>query len=291
MPMTMPPLPPTSAAPQQTVMAQTEREELLEQIGDLLEQPMLALSAVWLVLVVVDLAGYQRPWLDTVSWAIWAVFVLDFVVRLAIAPSKLTYLKTNWLTALALFAPALRLLRIARLVRALRAARAVRGLRLLRVVSTANRGLRTARRTLARRGIGYVLLINVIVLFLGAAGMFAFENPAETGGANSGLSNYGDALWWTAMLLTTLGAGYEPVTLEGRVLAWLLAVFAFAVFGYVTASIASLFVQQDRQDAASDVGESADAASSAALPSPASSEIAALRAELRALRDVLEKRP
>lgn len=246
----------------------SEREELLEQISDLMERPMLLLSVAWLVLVVMDLAGYNRPWLDKLSWVIWAVFVLHFVLEFVIAPRKGEYLKTNWLTALALFLPALRILRIARLARVLRAARATRGLRLVRVVGTVNRGLRVARNTLARRGIGYVALINVIVLFLGAGGMFAFEKPTETGGA--GLPTYGEALWWTAMLLTTLGAGYEPVTLEGRILAWLLAVFALAVFGYVTASIASLFVQQDARAPDSET--------------PGVNDLAALRDEIAALR-------
>jgi voltage-gated potassium channel len=223
--------------------ARDEREELLDQVADLLERPMIVLSFVWLVLVVLDLAGYKSRLLETASNAIWVVFVLDFVLRFVIAPRKGAFLKANWLTAVSLLAPALRLLRIARLVRALRAARAARGLRLLRVVSTANRGLRTARHTLARRGLGYVLFINGVVLFLGAGGMLALERTAEGGG----LRSYGDALWWTAMLLTTLGAGYEPITPEGRLLAWLLALFAFSVFGYVTASFASLFVQQDQQ--------------------------------------------
>ena len=163
----------TPAAPPQAPAEEAEREELLEQISDLLERPLLLLSLAWLALVVVDLAGYNRPWLETASWAIWGVFVLHFLLEFVIAPDKVAYLKANWLTALALFLPALRLLRIARLVRLLRAARAARGLRLLRVVSTANRGLRTARKTLARRGLAYVLLINLIVLFIGSGGMFA----------------------------------------------------------------------------------------------------------------------
>lgn len=249
-----------------------EREELLEQISDLLERPMLLLSVAWLALVVVDLAGYGRPWLETASWVLWGAFLLHFLLEFVIAPNKAAYLKTQWLTALALFLPALRLLRIAPLVRVLRAARAARGLRLLRVVSTANRGLRTARRTLARRGLPYVLLINAIVLLVGAGGMFAFESP----GGGGGLRSYGDALWWTAMHLTTQGANYEPVTLEGRVLAWLLALFAFTVFGYVTASLASLFVQQDARAEDSET--------------PGTSDLAALRAEIAALRDLLTTR-
>jgi voltage-gated potassium channel len=248
--------------------AHTERQELLEQIRDLLDRPMIVLSLVWLVLVVLDLAGYGSRFLEILSYVLWAVFVLHFLLEFVIAPDKTEYLKDNWLTALALLAPALRLLRIARLVRALRAARAVRGLRLLRVVSTANRGLRTARRTLARRGIGYVLAINVVVLLVGAAGMYAFERPPD-----GGLRSYGESLYWTAMLLTTLGSEYWPRTVEGRVLAWLLALFAFSVFGYVTATLASLFVQQDAR-----AGDS---------ETPSAADLAALTEEVRALRAAL----
>lgn len=241
---------------------------------------MFLLSLAWLVLVVLDLTGYRARWLELANWIIWGVFVLHFVLEFAIAPRKGVYLRTNWLTALSLFAPALRLLRIARLARALRAARAARGLRLLRVVSTANRGLRTARRTLARRGLAYVVGINVVVLFLGAGGMYAFENRAEGGG----LPTYGDALWWTAMQLTTLGAGYEPMTLEGRILAWLLALFSFSVFGYLTATLASLFIQQDRVTGEA-VGSREDTQEEP--EPPLRDEVAALRGEVRMLREAL----
>ena len=40
-------------------------------------------------------------------------------------------------------------------------------------------------------------------------------------------------------------AGGEVSTRVGRVNRWLLAVYAFAIFGYITATIASLFVSQD----------------------------------------------
>lgn len=279
-------LPPPARAAAAKQQQHTEREELLEQISELLERPMILLSLVWLVVVVVDLAGYKARWLDVLGWVLWSAFVLHFLLEFTIAPRKIEYLRTNWLTALALVAPALRLLRIARLVRLLRAARAARGLRLLRVVSTANRGLRTARKTLARRGLPYAIAINVLVLFLGAGGMYAFESR---GGAGEGLRSYGDALWWTAMLLTTLGANYEPVTVEGRLLAWLLALFAFSVFGYVTASFASLFVQQDRQADANEHGGEAAGAPDAARP--LRDEIGALRDEVRALRASLLASP
>lgn len=261
---------------EQRGLAESERRELLEQISDLLERPMLLLSLAWLVLVVADLAGYSRPWMEPLNWVLWGAFVLQFLLEFAIAPEKGRYLRTNWLTAVSLFLPALRLLRVARLARLLRAARAARGLRLVRVVSTANRGLRTARTVLARRGLAYVILINVVVLFVGAGGMFAFEQP--------GLATYGDSLWWTAMLLTTLGAGYEPLTPEGRVLAFLLALFAFSVFGYLTATLASLFVRQDREE------EGALGASDAPAPPGVAEELRRLREEVALLRHDLHDR-
>ena len=50
------------------------------------------------------------------------------------------------------------------------------------------------------------------------------------------------------MLLTTRGSDYWPRTGEGRLLCLLIAVYAFAVFGYVTAAIAAYFVGRDKDE-------------------------------------------
>ena len=42
-------------------------------------------------------------------------------------------------------------------------------------------------------------------------------------------------------------------TVPGRILCFMLAVFAFSVFGYVTAAIASYFVNKDAEDESSPV--------------------------------------
>jgi voltage-gated potassium channel len=96
--------------------------------------------------------------------------------------------------------------------------------------------------------------------------MYAFEN-----GAPGGLDSYGEALWWTAMVMTTMGSQYWPQTLEGRVLCVLLALYAFGVFGYVTAMLASFFIGRDAEHAETELA--------------GSKELAALRVELIALRD------
>ena len=75
------------------------------------------------------------------------------------------------------------------------------------------------------------------------------------------------------MLVTTIGSQYWPESAEGRVLCLLLAVYGLAMFGYVTATLATFFIGRDdenRSNASS--GES----------------ITALRREIRELRTALE---
>ncbi len=127
--------------------------------------------------------------------------------------------------------------------------------------------------SISRRGFGYVVALTVIVTLIGAAGMYAFENEIAD---VSGLHNYGTALWWTAMLITTMGSEYWPKTPEGRVLCFFLALYAFAVFGYVTATLATFFIGRDADD---DEAELAGAKSIQMLQG----EIAALRCSISSI--------
>jgi voltage-gated potassium channel len=251
---------------------ESQRFQLLQQIESALERPMTVLAFVWLVLVVIEFTAGLSPFLDTLNITIWVLFVLHFLLEFTIAPRKAAYLRHNWLTAVSLILPALRVVRIARVVRAMRAAR---GVRLVRVVSSANRGMRTLGRVMGRRGLAYVLALTLLVNLLGAAGILAFES--ETTG--SAITGYGTALWWTAMTLTTMGADYFPHTAEGRVLGLLLAIYGFAVFGYVTASIASFFVARDAEEGDGELAGSA--------------QISALREDIatltRRVEDLLEQ--
>jgi voltage-gated potassium channel len=134
--------------------------------------------------------------------------------------------------------------------------------------------MRSLTATFARRGFGYVVMTTAIITLAGAAGMYAFEQEAPD---QAGFDSYGTALWWTAMLMTTMGSDYFPKTPEGRVLCFLLALYAFAVFGYVTATLATFFIGQDADD---DEAEIVGAKSIDALRD----EITALRSEIQSLR-------
>ena len=254
-----------AAAPVEEAL-KNERYELLRRLEDSLETPMLVLAFVWLALLVGELIWGESLMFEVLGTIIWVIFILDFAVAFVLAPHKIAYLKNNWLTALSLLVPALRLFRFSRVFRLFRLARMGRSLRLLRVVSSLNRGMRALGASLSRRGFGYVLALTVLVTFTGAAGMYAFENAAP-----GGLKSYGEALWWTTMVLTTMGSQYWPQTIEGRVLCVFLALYAFAVFGYVTATLATFFIGRDAED---DEAELAGAR-----------QLAALREEMIALRD------
>jgi voltage-gated potassium channel len=132
--------------------------------------------------------------------------------------------------------------------------------------------MKALRASFSRRGLGYVMGSTVLVTLLGAGGILAFEPAAEVEG---GFSSYGDALWWTAMLMTSIGSEFWPRSAEGRILCFLLSLYGFAVFGYITAAFASFFVERD---AAAPESETLSRADLAALRV----EISALRAELGA---------
>lgn len=124
--------------------------------------------------------------------------------------------------------------------------------------------------------------------------MAYFESPASLRAAGyspaaqpgSAITSYWQGLWWTAMAITTMGSEYWPKTIQGRILAFLLAVYAFTVFGYITATIASHFVRVDTEGAtasASDTQKEAEHQVQQALAAHAR-ETSALRMEVAALR-------
>ena len=246
-----------------------ERREILHQIDTWLEIPMIGLSLVWTVLLIIEFVWGLNSFLNGVSITIWIIFILEFALRLLLAPQKLHYLKHNWLTAVALFLPVVRIFRMARIVRILGTVRGVQGVQLMRVLARINGGMKRIAKSATRRGLGYVLISTLLVISLGAAGMYNFERNVP----ESVLTSYGDAIWWTAMVMTTMGSDYFPKTPEGRMLCFLLAVYAFAIFGYLTATLATFFVSQDANDE--------DGIASEKSVRSLQAEISALRQEIR----------
>ena len=256
-----------------------ERLELLGHLQHLLEPVMVALGFAFIVLLIVDfatLAPEHQVWLDRGLTGIWAVFVVEFLLRLVIAPSKPSFLRANWLSAASLVLPFLRP------IRALRAVRAVRSLRLARLLGGANRGMRVLQRVAGGRQFAYVGALTILVTVLGAVGVLFFDRNAE--GAT--IRTFGDAFWWSTTMITTINNEKYAVTAEARVIAVLQRVFAVSVFGFVTASIASYLVgRQAEVQTHADGDDMVRREDLAALRE----EQAALRRELVALRIAIQR--
>lgn len=266
----------TDGPQEQEVESPTTRWRELRKLESWLEKPMLVLALLWLVLVVIELTRGLSPALEGAGWVIWGVFVAEFLLRLIIAPARGEYLRRNWLTILSLAVPALRIFRVFRVLRAarlLRASRAARGTRLIRVVGAVNRGMARLGASMSRKGFGYVIALTVLVVVAGAAGMHAFESGR---GGPEGINDFPSALWWTAMIVTTMGSGYWPVTLEGRILCVMLSLYALGILGYLAAALAAYFVGRDDEESGrGDVAEKIEALAA---------QVAALRADIRAVR-------
>ena len=68
-----------------------ERSEILQQLEDWLEAPILVLAFGWLALFIMELIWGLNPLLEVVSTTIWIIFIADFLAKLAVAPRKISY--------------------------------------------------------------------------------------------------------------------------------------------------------------------------------------------------------
>jgi voltage-gated potassium channel len=167
--------------------------------------------------------------LQIVSWSVWAAFVIDFAARIALARDRRCYLVAHWYDVLLVSLPMLRPLRM---------------LRLLALARVMNR----AASSLSMQVTTYVGGTAVVSLLLGAVAVL----DAERGSPGANINTFGDALWWAASTVTTVGYGDRyPVTTEGRVIAVLLMLVGIALVGSITASVAAWFVRSSEESAGS----------------------------------------
>ncbi len=212
-----------------------QRYRLVAQIERLLDGPTTYLAIIFALALVAEIAlsaqGMAVPAvLGWIQLAIWVVFIIHFLLGITISPDRIRYLRRNWLTAVSLLVPFLRAFRALRAVRALRATNS------LRVVAGFNRMARSLRAGLAWTRAGYAGGLAVTAALLGSAALLMFESEAP----NSQIVDYGEALWWAAATLTTVGAASEPVTLGGRVVALILMLGGLVLLGYVAGVLAAV---------------------------------------------------
>jgi voltage-gated potassium channel len=178
------------------------------------------------------------------NWIIWLAFCADFGIRWMVRGTSRHFREAWFDLALILVSPPFLVPDYLQGVRGLRAIRALRMLRLLRAGAVAGIALRVSRKLFGKRKFHYTALVAIAVVILGAFGVLLAE-----GGENRSITSFGDALWWAIVTATTVGYGdVSPVTLEGRVIAVFLMLTGIGVIGIFTATVASYFFEQEKEE-------------------------------------------
>ncbi|MCY4578795.1 MAG: ion channel [Chloroflexi bacterium] len=199
----------------------SESPDRLQNIERRTELPLMlasfALMPIITGLYFWDLSAVETRIYTVLEIAIWALFAIIFIIKLAIAPSKLSYLRRNWPEALLVLIPVLRPLRIIAAI--------------MFVVRDASRWRHLVTfETLIAYGIGIVLLAATIV------------TTAEQNAVGANIQSFPDALYWSLVTVSTVGYGdHYPVTVVGKFTAVALMFFGIGIFAGIVAAIVSAF--------------------------------------------------
>lgn len=168
---------------------------------------------------------------------IWMAFIVDYVVSILLAEDKKTWFKDNLLMLVSIALPVFR------------------PLRLLRLVAVLNVLNRTGGMAVRGRITLYTCCSVTLLMYIGALA----ELDVERGVPGASITDFGEAIWWSFVTVTTVGYGdLSPVTWQGRCIAIGLMITGVALIGIVTATLASWIVDRvrDETDKRADEAES-----------------------------------
>lgn len=174
-----------------------------------------ALFLVGLVEVVMD-GGDSHAGVILMSLT-WFGFVVDFCVTWLLADDRRAFPRRHWFGVLAVLVPVFRALMVFYVF-----VRLARG-----------------RTRLQTRIQFYAAYLTILVITFGAVLVLR----AERSYPGSNIQTYGEAVWWAAVTVTTVGYGdYVPVSPAGRLIATVMLFNGVAVISVITATISSRFV-------------------------------------------------
>lgn len=238
-----------------------QSEDRLRQIESHTNGPLTVLAILLIPVLLTPLVITVGPRLHTVffllDWLIWAGFAGVFGLKLAVAPRRLAYLRSNWLEAAMVVLPFARPLRL---------------LRMARVAAVLGLNLRMFDRVVSDRGMRAAALVVVLTVVFAGLLVWRVErrNPERT------IDSPADGIWWTITTITTVGYGdVYPTRPAARVIAAIVMVVGIGALSTVTAGIAALLVKDD------------DDAQFTLIVR----KLEALEAEVRLLRDGQPQRP
>jgi voltage-gated potassium channel len=165
--------------------------------------------------------GFLSVACELVLYVTWAIFVVDYITRLAITENRWRWFYRHLLDLAIVVLPMLRPLRLMRFLTVL---------------------------ALIGRNTGNMLRGRVVIYTVGATILTVFIASLAVLDAENGIGDidtFPDAVWWAFVTITTVGYGdFYPVTLTGRITAVGLMIGGLALIGVVTATLASWIVER-----------------------------------------------
>lgn len=219
------------------------------------DAPLLVLALGSLPLLLLELArdrlaSADRTFLTIVNYTILVAFAVDYVVELALATRRSTFVRREWTSLLivgaqviTLAAPAFAPAGAVRLVRAGRAWKIVAVL--ARLIAIGGAATKEGRTILRRHAAGFALAVAGFTWVSSAVAFTLVEDIGPRGR----LRSFFDALWWATTTITTVGYGdVYPVTGPGRVIGAFTMLVGISTFAIVTAKIAEFLVRSPPDD-------------------------------------------
>jgi voltage-gated potassium channel len=206
------------------------RHDVVDRMEMVTRYPMAVLGLAWLVIAITvlttDLNGSASVGLVGTLFVLWAVMLVEYLVRLVVTPDRRGYVKRRWVEPVTVVVPPFQ------------------GWHLIGIEKMSllfHEATLRVEAILKHHGLFRVLIAAAGTLFIGAWLVLLFEERAK----GSNIHDYPDALWWAIVTVTTVGYGDRfPVTEGGRMVAVILMLVGIGLIGVLTATVASVFIKE-----------------------------------------------